>query len=310
MRRAEIALLALLAGCGPQAGAAQGGAAPIAAAPIAAALDCLRAQGRGLASAHRGGPGPGLPENALETLAAGFAAGVRLFEVDVRRTKDGVLVLLHDETLERTTTGSGSLRSHSLQELAGVRLKDDAGALTQGRLPTLADALTWAVKRGAYLQLDIKPEVRFEDVVAAVWQARAADSVILIVYSTQAASRLARLAPDMTISAPAETAQDLTALQNAGVGLGRLAAWTGLTEKTAADYATLRGQGVEPILGTLGRPGLRLDDRYAADGDVSEYAARVKDGVAILASDSAATVAKALDAADRGPGACLVVAPQ
>nr|WP_281277521.1 glycerophosphodiester phosphodiesterase family protein [Hankyongella ginsenosidimutans] len=184
-----------------------------------------------MASAHRGGPGPGLPENALETLAAGFAAGVRLFEVDVRRTKDGVLVLLHDETLERTTTGSGSLRSHSLQELAGVRLKDDAGALTQGRLPTLADALTWAVKRGAYLQLDIKPEVRFEDVVAAVWQARAADSVILIVYSTQAASRLARLAPDMTISAPAETAQDLTALQNAGVGLGRLAAWTGLTEK-------------------------------------------------------------------------------
>lgn len=303
MRRIEIALLGLLTACSPQAGAAQHDAAP-----VAAALDCLRTQGRGLASAHRGGPGPGLPENALETLAAGYKEGVRLFEIDVRRTQDRALVLLHDETLDRTTTGSGLLAQHSLQDLEAVRLKDDGAQQTQNRLPTLASALTWAVEHRAYLQLDIKPEVRFVDVVAAVRQARAADSVILIVYSTQAAGKLARLAPDMVISAPAETGQDLAALQAAGVDLTRLVAWTGLTAKRAADYAALRLQGVEPILGTLGRPGARLDDRYAADGDVSEYGARVHDGVAILASDTAAVVMTALDAAGRGPGTCLAKA--
>lgn len=274
------------------------------------ALDCLREQGRGLVSAHRGGPGPGLSENALETLAAGYKSGVRLFEVDVRRTRDGALVLLHDETLERTTTGSGPLHRHSLRELADVRLKYDDGTLTQGRLPTLADALTWAVRHGAYLQLDIKPGARYEAVVDAVRRAHAEEAVILIVYNMRAAAKLARLAPGMAISAPARSAQDLAALQRAGVELSQLVAWTGLAPISANDYAAIRQRGVEPVLGTLGRPGVRLDDRYAADGDLSEYADRVREGVAILASDRAAAAVRALQAAGRGPGTCLSSAQQ
>ncbi len=300
MRRAEIALLLLLAACTPQAGTAQEAASGV--APVAQALDCLRVQQRGLASAHRGGPGPGLPENALETLSAGYTAGVRLFEIDVRRTRDGTLVLMHDETLERTTTGFGPVEQRSLQDLQSVRLRDDDGQLTQARIPTLAAALAWAVERGAYLQLDVKPEVRFEEVVAAVRQANAVGSVILIVYSRGAARKLSTLAPEMVISAPAESREDL---RSSGVAPERLAAWTGLAPKPPAAYAALRSLGVEPILGTLGRPGSRLDDRYAADGDLSEYADRVRDGVVILASDAAASAMAALNDAGRGPGECL-----
>ena len=60
-----------------------------------------------LVSAHRGGPVPGLPENAVETFEYALNHAPALIETDVRRTADGVLVLMHDETLDRTTTGTG-----------------------------------------------------------------------------------------------------------------------------------------------------------------------------------------------------------
>src|SRR5690606_35917448 len=94
-----------------------------------------------LVSAHRGGPRPGLPENALATFEYALNFAPALLETDVRRTADGTLVLLHDETLDRTTTGAGPVAARTLADLRTLYLLDPEGTATPHRIPTLAEAL-------------------------------------------------------------------------------------------------------------------------------------------------------------------------
>src|SRR5690606_16933487 len=74
-------------------------AASTAAAPAAlpGRLDCLRASGGVLVIGHRGGPTRDYPENAVETLQRTFDAGARAMEIDIAETKDGHLILMHDD---------------------------------------------------------------------------------------------------------------------------------------------------------------------------------------------------------------------
>jgi glycerophosphoryl diester phosphodiesterase len=98
--------------------------------------------------AHRGASGTA-PENTLEAFAEGLAAGADRLELDVHATADGHIVVFHDETLERTTNGSGLLRAHTLAELkqldAGYHFRDESGRLPYRgkgvRIATLAEVL-------------------------------------------------------------------------------------------------------------------------------------------------------------------------
>jgi len=104
------------------------------------------------------------PENSLPSLAACIHSGVKIVEVDVRRTKDRQLVLLHDETLDRTTNGSGFIHDYTLEEIKALRLRNRDGrfgkshaALTQETIPTLRQALEFS--RGKLiLNLDVKDD--------------------------------------------------------------------------------------------------------------------------------------------------------
>ena len=81
-----------------------------------------------LVSVHRGGKGlKYYPENCLETLQYVNDSILAIFEIDVAKTKDGVLVLMHDNTLERTTTGQGVLEKQTFNALQDYFLKDDFG---------------------------------------------------------------------------------------------------------------------------------------------------------------------------------------
>jgi glycerophosphoryl diester phosphodiesterase len=77
---------------------------------------------RPLVYAHRGGAALA-PENTLAAFDAGLAAGADGIELDVRLSRDGVPVLMHDETLDRTTDASGPVEALTARELAGL----DAG---------------------------------------------------------------------------------------------------------------------------------------------------------------------------------------
>src|SRR5579872_1764811 len=110
-------------------------------------------------SAHRG-DSAAAPENTLAALAAAWQAGATVAEIDVRMTRDGELVLMHDRTLDRTTDGHGPVSQHSLAELKAL----DAGkwfapAFAGEPIPRLDQVLHWARgKIGLLVELKNFPE--------------------------------------------------------------------------------------------------------------------------------------------------------
>ncbi|GAB3257655.1 glycerophosphodiester phosphodiesterase family protein [Larkinella harenae] len=92
-----------------------------------------------LISAHRGSV-PGLPENTLATFRAVLKMPISYLEIDVRTTRDGQLVILHDGKLDRTTSGSGPLENHTLAELKQLSAgKGFDEAYGNERIPTLKE---------------------------------------------------------------------------------------------------------------------------------------------------------------------------
>lgn len=96
------------------------------------------APGRPLVVAHRGVP-VRQPENTLASFRHALDEGADALETDLRFTRDNVIVLHHDATLERTTDGSGPLRDCTLEELQRLRTRCPDGTLSDERIPTLVD---------------------------------------------------------------------------------------------------------------------------------------------------------------------------
>jgi len=119
---------------------------------------------------HRGAAGHA-QENTLAAIQKGIALGVDFVEIDVRRTADGVLVVLHDETVNRTTNGKGRVDRLSLQEVK--KLNTGNGE----HIPTLEEVLKMvAGKAGLMLELKVKGVA--QQTVEAVREAGFRDPVI------------------------------------------------------------------------------------------------------------------------------------
>jgi glycerophosphoryl diester phosphodiesterase len=263
-------------------------------------FDCVRTEKVTLAAAHRGGFAKGLPENALETLQNTTRQIPALLEIDVQRTKDGVLVLMHDATLERTSTGAGAVKDQTLAALKALRLKDNDGAVTPYAIPRLDTVLNWARGR-AIVQLDVKRGVPFDEVVAAVRTARAERNALIITYNATDAGEVARLAPDIVQSVSIAKEDDFTALIAAGVRADRMIAFTGTRAPNPALNAFLTAQGVETIFGTLGPPETSWDGRFARAGNDGGYVEIAGAGLQVIATDRPSAAFATLDSAD-GPG--------
>jgi glycerophosphoryl diester phosphodiesterase len=116
--------------------------------------------------AHRGGPltngKPTQYENSLEGFKAGHAAGADVIEFDVKLTKDRVPIVMHDDTLDRTTTCTGPIKDKTLSELAGCRIDTlgwtDVHAVGPNpvAIPTMAAVLAWAKQEKVKVNLEIK----------------------------------------------------------------------------------------------------------------------------------------------------------
>ena len=83
-----------------------------------------------LVSAHRGGPYPGFPENSIEAFENILTYTNAIIECDIAVAKDGTLVMMHDDKLDRTTTGSGLVKNKTWQEISELKLKDLDGKVT------------------------------------------------------------------------------------------------------------------------------------------------------------------------------------
>jgi Glycerophosphoryl diester phosphodiesterase len=104
------------------------------------------------------------PENSILAIENAIKLGVDIIEVDVARTKDGHLVLMHDRTLDRTTTGKGRVSDWTLDSIKTLKLKNGAAIRTRHQVPTLEEALL-AAKGKVMLNLDKAYEL-FDEVYA------------------------------------------------------------------------------------------------------------------------------------------------
>lgn len=244
-------------------------------APDAAALARWLRSGVSRVSAHRGGYTDTRPENALGTLAATNAAyPAVLLEVDVRRTRDGVLVLLHDETLERTTTGRGRLDERSAADVAALRLTTPTG-VTAEAVPTLDSALAWSAGR-AVLTLDVKPGLPPAEVVAAVRRHRAEGRAVVITYTPAEFAAFLALAPDLVYSVSTRTADELNAtLAVPGVRPERLVAFVGTRTYDPEVVQRLRALGIPSMLGLFG-----------ADATPDAFERTYRSGISLIATEA------------------------
>ena len=108
------------------------------------------------------------PENTLASIRAAADSGVPWIEVDAKLAKDGVPVLMHDDTLDRTTAGQGPVVARTSGELGRL----DAGSWFDPRfagetVPTLSQCLAECRRLGLGLDLEIKPDKGAEAVTAA-----------------------------------------------------------------------------------------------------------------------------------------------
>ncbi len=308
MRTALITALALLAmplgGC---SGGEQTGKPEAEGFPQRASLpdwfDCLREVGGATIAAHRGGPATGYPENALETMQRTLPH-TPVLEVDISETADGILFLMHDERLERTTTGSGRVEATRWEVIEALKLKDRDGRETAFSPPLFSHALRWAEHNNAVLELDRKGKASFDKIIRAVGAAGARDHVILIAYDENDLAEIERSGGDLMRTASVGSINELERILESGVQANRLIAWTGTETPDEALWTMLRDRGIEPAFGTLGRPGQRLDDAFWADGDGAEFARLVEMGVTLLATDTPIRVAGDLDADNTGWQAC------
>lgn len=95
---------------------------------------------RVLVAAHRA-DWHAAPENSLPAIQSCIDNGVDIVEVDNKLTKDGFLVIMHDQTVDRTTNGKGKVSDYTLAEIKKLRLKDKDGNLTEERIPTFEEVM-------------------------------------------------------------------------------------------------------------------------------------------------------------------------
>ena len=103
------------------------------------------------------------PENTLESISTAFDLGLDCVEIDIKISKDNVPLLLHDDTLDRTTNGSGLVCDFSFDEISQL----DAGyyfykSKTDIKVPALRSALDLVKTHQKYLNIELKPNKNYE----------------------------------------------------------------------------------------------------------------------------------------------------
>ena len=165
---------------------------------------------RPLVFAHRGGAGLA-PENTIAAFDRGLALGADGLELDVRLSKDGVVVVHHDARLERTTNLSGEVARSTADELsradAGFRFSHGGDSPFRGQglgVPTLADVLARYPETRVIVELKENTRELAQAVVAAIWRAGAAERVCLGSFGGRVLRAAREAAPDIATSASRE----------------------------------------------------------------------------------------------------------
>ena len=243
-----------------------------------------------LISAHRGGPMPGFPENCIETFDNATTYNPMVIEFDIAYSKDSVLVIMHDDKLDRTSTGTGNIGNYTYEELKAFNLKDEEGKETKFKIPTLDSVLSWS-KGKVLLTIDLKKGVSYAKVIEKVRQYQVESNAIIITYTAKQAQEVHQLAPDLMISASVQKRSELKRLNDLGIPNNRIVAFVGVSAPDKDLYEFLHAKGITTILGTMGN----IDKSAIASPARNIYYHLVNNGADILSGDNIAQAAEQLD---------------
>jgi glycerophosphoryl diester phosphodiesterase len=152
--------------------------------------------------AHRGSAGTH-PENTMMAFYEAERAGADGIELDVQMTKDGALVVIHDETVDRTTDGTGWVKDLTYRDLqalnAAYKFADQYGT---SRIPLLEEVLAWISATPLLLNIELKNgliayERLEEKVIALVRHYRLSSRVILSSFNHNSMFRCRQIAPEI-----------------------------------------------------------------------------------------------------------------
>ncbi|WP_282629867.1 glycerophosphodiester phosphodiesterase family protein [Empedobacter sedimenti] len=244
------------------------------------------AKNKNYVSAHRGGSGiKGYPENSVETFEYLYQKGIQIFEIDVAETKDLQLILMHDNSLQRTSTGRQDVNQVDLKTIKEYFLVDDFGQQTPFRIPTFTEALNWGKQKPIYFMVDIKKGVDYKDIVSIIEQENMQKQVVLVTYTVGQAKKLHQLAPEMLLSVSMRNERELNEMLNSGIPTDKMVAFTGTRRNDKSFLDKIHAKNIVVIFGTLGN----LDKSSAAkNGQL--YRDLENDGVDIFATDRALDV--------------------
>lgn len=130
---------------------------------------------------HRGAAGHA-PENTLLSIETALSLGAEVIEIDVHRSLDGQLIVMHDERVERTTSGSGYIRDLTLAQLQALEMA------AQQRVPTLEEVLRTVSGRAALMV-----EIKVRHIVPEIVRATANAHEVPVFYASFFHSELLRV---------------------------------------------------------------------------------------------------------------------
>lgn len=253
-------------------------------------------------SAHRGGPQKGFPENCIETFEHTLQHAFATLEVDPRYTKDGAIVLHHDATLERTTTGRGAVSSLTLAELKQLKLKDTEGNVTAFALPTLDEALEWA--RGKTILVLDQKDVPVAARVKKIEEHHAEGCAMLIVGSFKDAQECHKLNPSIFMEVMIPNREKAAEFDTLGIPWRNVVAFVGhVPPEDVGLYEMIHAKGANCMIGTS-----RNLDKQVISGRVKDikelepaYRAFMKRGADLIETDIPVALGPMINAAVKPP---------
>jgi glycerophosphoryl diester phosphodiesterase len=176
---------------------------------------------------HRGGYYFEYPESSLELfgfIARQFHSDTITVELDLRRSLDGTIYIMHDETIDRTTNGHGSIDQQKDSYLSGLYLKKQNGQLTTERIPTFEQVLTFIKPTNINLMLDIKTDV-FQEAIDLVKKNGLEGRMIVLTFNIDLTKKMALLSDKVMLSSLVETQSDWLLLSDVAIPQNRKIAY-------------------------------------------------------------------------------------
>lgn len=239
---------------------------------------------------HRGTRENGLPESSLAAFEYVLEQMPAIFEIDPRLTRDSVVVVFHDATLDRTTDGTGRVADYTWEELRRLKLKNARGETTEHRIPTLGEVLEWA--RGRTVLILDKKDVPLRMIADMIRRFDANRYVINMVRSPEDALFYYRDDPGRMFSVSVREPEVLDRYLGAGIPARQMFACIGtrIDKNTPRLCSLVRSHGIRCLLAT----GTTYDKLKSPEERAAAYREVIASGVSMLESNYPVEVGRVL----------------